>query len=96
VRFESPARAGKAWLSSRDEDGRAVLVLSLGREDDGAAPVPLEKLLAPAPPDGAPVRSFGLALCRELVSVRGGALEVAGRAGAEAVLRLVFPSKCAN
>jgi signal transduction histidine kinase len=96
VRFESPAMARKAWIERRDEDDRALLVLSMGREDVGAAASPLENFLAHEPPDDAPVRRFGLALCRELVTVRGGAFEVAGRAGAEVVLRLGFPSKCAN
>ena len=96
VRFESPAMACKAWIARRDEDDRAVLVLSMGREDVGAAALPLENFIVCEPSDDAPVRRFGLALCRELVTVRGGAFEVAGRAGAEAVLRLGFPSKCAN
>jgi signal transduction histidine kinase len=96
VRSESPAIACRAWIARHDEDERAVLVLSLGREDDGAAAVALEKFLTREPDDAAPVRSFGLALCRELVAARGGALEVAGRAGAAVVLRVGFPSKCAN
>jgi signal transduction histidine kinase len=96
VRFESPAMACKAWIARRDEDDRAFLVLSMGRDDGGAAALPLENFLVHEPPDAAQVRRFGLALCRELVTVRGGAFEVAGRAGAEVVLRLGFPSKCAN
>jgi signal transduction histidine kinase len=96
VRVESPAMAGRAWIVRRDEDEHASLSLSMGRADSGAAAVPLAEFLGPEPADCAPLRSFGLALCRELVTVRGGALEVAGRAGAEVVLRLGFPSKCAN
>jgi signal transduction histidine kinase len=96
ARVESPAFAGKAWLARSDEVERSLLVLCLGRADPGAPAVTLEEFFSHAPSDSTLVRSFGLALCRELVTTHGGTLELAGRAGAEVVLRLAFPSNCAN
>lgn len=98
VAVESDARGGTLGdleLVSRREPERIVVELSCL---DGA-PAPLGSVAATPRAEylrhsGGPDRleaGFGLALAEELVRLHGGALELAGRAGASSLLRLSLP-----